>query len=81
MKFYGTHLCPDCEEAEAFLKERNISFEYVDITGTTANLKEFLKLRDTDPLFDLVRADGMIGIPCFAREDGTVTLNVEDLTP
>lgn len=80
MKLYGTHICPDCEDAEAVLKEKNIDYVYVDITETTANLKEFLKIRDTNPLFHQVKRDGGIGIPCFVLEDGSVTLEINDCT-
>lgn len=78
MKLYGTHLCPDCEEAQAVLDERQIAYDYVDITAATANLKEFLRLRDRLPVFDAVKENGMIGIPCFVREDGAVTLDVKE---
>ena len=42
-------------------------------------MKEFLKLRETNPLFDTVKEDGGIGIPCIVREDGTVTLDWAEL--
>jgi glutaredoxin-related protein len=38
-------------------------------------LKAFLALRDTDPVFAQVRAEGKIGIPCILQEDGTVSLD------
>ena len=47
MKFYGSHLCPDCEAAQAVLDREKIPYEYVDITGSMANLKEFLKKTST----------------------------------
>lgn len=79
MKFYGTHLCPDCEEAQALLDGKHVPYEYIDITGNTANLKEFLKLRDNNALFQEVKENGCIGIPCFVKEDGTITLCTEDV--
>ena len=78
MKVYGTHLCPDCEEAQGILDERQIAYDYVDITAATANLMEFLRLRDRLPVFDAVKENGMIGIPCFVSEDGAVTLDAEE---
>ena len=79
MKFYGTHLCPDCEEAQAALDEKHVPYAYIDITESTANLKEFLKIRDQSSLFQEVKENGGIGIPCFVKEDGTITLCTEDV--
>ena len=61
---YGTNACPDCVNAETILKEKNI---------------QYLKLRDTKPLFDSVKEKGAVGIPCFQLEDGTLTLDIEDV--
>lgn len=74
---YGTNICPDCVAAERILKEKLIPFEYVGITENTANLKEFLKLRDSLPLFDAVKEAGGIGIPCFTNGED-VTLNLDE---
>ena len=76
MKFYGTMLCPDCVEAEQLRKEKNIECEYVDITASTANLKEFLALRDNRSEFAELKAEGKIGIPCFLHEDGSITFQL-----
>lgn len=78
MKFYGSHLCPDCEAAQAVLDREKIPYEYVDITGSMANLKEFLKLRDRLPLYADARAEGFVGIPSFVKDDGTITRDVEE---
>lgn len=47
MKFYGTMVCPDCVKAREALNAAGVLFDYVDITVSTANMKEFLYLRDT----------------------------------
>ena len=78
MKFYGSHLCPDCEAAQAVLDREKIPYEYVDITCSMANLKEFLKLRDRLPLYEDARAEGFVGIPSFVKDDGTITRDVEE---
>ncbi len=80
MKFtlYGMMICPDCEEAVQILNEKQIPYTFADFTEETTNLKEFLKIRDGNPLFDDVRREGNIGIPCFAFENGTVLLSLED---
>ena len=67
MKFYGSHL-----------DREKIPYEYVDITGSMANLKEFLKLRDRLPLYQDARVEGFVGIPSFVKDDGTITRDVEE---
>lgn len=79
MKYYGTPLCPDCVEADAFIAEKNIVCEHICITESTANLKEFLALRDTRAEFDEVKKEGGIGIPCFLKEDGSITFSLEEI--
>lgn len=72
MKFIGTRLCPDCIDAESVLKQASIPFEYVDITGSTDNLKFFLNLRDYREEFNEIKKNGFVGIPCFMMEDGSL---------
>lgn len=78
LKIYGTMLCPDCKDTTALYRAHQIEFEFLDFGDAIQNLKDFLKIRDTSPLFDQVKAAGQIGIPCILFEDGTVTLNPED---
>ena len=56
-----------------------VLFDYVDITVSTANMKEFLHLRDTRKEFDAVKKAGSIGVPCFLKEDGSVILDSRTL--
>lgn len=79
MKFYGTGICPDCVEANKLLSEKQIDCDYVDITESTANLKEFLKLRDHRSEFAEIKEEGHIGIPCFLKEDGSITFDPQGL--
>ncbi len=39
------------------------------------NLSAFMKLRDTEPVFDSVKGTGTIGLPCLLTEDETVTID------
>lgn len=79
IKVYGTPLCPDCEEAEEYLKAHGVVYEYVNITETTANLKAFLKIRDAqNEVFKETKEVGGIGIPCFVLDNGAVQLEFED---
>jgi glutaredoxin-related protein len=60
---YGSPLCPGCVEAKDYLMEKGIEFVYQDITGDLGAMKRFLKIRDTNPLYEEVKAKGGIGIP------------------
>lgn len=77
MKVYGAAICIDCRNYKAIQEKRGFAADYVDITESTANLKEFLSLRDTAPLFEDVRRRGGIGIPLFL--DGErLTLDINE---
>ena len=78
VKIYGSMLCPDCIQCRADLDKTGMEYEYLDFSESLKNLKEFLKLRDASPLFEEVRAEGRIGIPCIVREDGSITLDWEE---
>lgn len=65
MKVYGAEICIDCRNYKAIQQSRGFEAEYVDITADTTNLREFLSIRDNEPIFDEVRAHNGIGIPSF----------------
>jgi glutaredoxin-related protein len=73
IKMYVMHTCPDCEYVEKQVVG-NPNFEVIDIGKHVRNLKQFIKLRDTNPAFDEAKAVDDLGIPCYVLEDGTVTL-------
>lgn len=78
MKVYGTSICIDCRNFKAIKENRGLDeMEYIDITENTANLKEFLSLRDREKAFEEVKEHGGIGIPCFVKEDGCVTFDID----
>lgn len=79
LKIYGSMLCPDCVECREDLDKVGVEYEFLDFAESLQNLKEFLKLRDSSPLFEPSRAEGKIGIPCIVKENGTVSLSWEDL--
>ena len=79
IKLYGMYICPDCVEAKERLLYAGVEFEFLDFADSTANLKEFLKIRDENALFDAVREQGGIGIPCFVLPSGKVTLQIEEV--
>ena len=77
LKIYGSMLCPDCVQCREDLNKAGVEYQYLDFSESLLNLKEFLVLRE-EPLFDSIRSEGKIGIPCILKEDGTVTLSWEE---
>ena len=78
LKIYGSMLCKDCVQIREDLDRAGVAYEFLDFAEELGNLKEFLKIRDGNPLFDSHREEGKIGIPCIIREDGTITLDWEE---
>ena len=78
MTVYGTPLCIDCRNYRALQASRGFAAAYIDITENTANLREFLALRDHDPVFAPVRERGGIGVPCFVADGGRKTLDLDE---
>ena len=68
--FYG----PFSKELEA----AGVAFVYMNISDSLLALKQFLKLRESKPEFDPIRARGQIGIPCILREDGTISFEWDE---
>ena len=78
LKIYGTLRCPDCVECKADLDRAGVEYTFLDFDTDLKLLKELLKLRDSDSVFETARKEDNIGIPCLVREDGTVTLSWEE---
>ena len=75
MKIYGSMLCPDCVRCREELDRAGVAYEFLDFGDNLKNLKEFLKIREGNPLFDEARREGNIGIPCLVEEDGRASLD------
>lgn len=78
LKIYGSMLCPDCVKCREDLYRAGVEYEFLDFAENLKNLKAFLAIRDGNPLFDDIRKEGKIGIPCLLEEVGTVTLDWEE---
>ena len=78
LKIYGSPLCPDCVKCKQELEEAGVEFMYLDIGEKLLYLKQFLKIRDGNELFEPIRQRGQIGIPCIQREDGTITFEWDE---
>ncbi|MCI6955957.1 MAG: hypothetical protein SPI15_05595 [Candidatus Faecousia sp.] len=72
---YGMMICPDCVKCREELDGAGVLYEFRDFAESTKNLKEFLALRDTNPIFEGPRREGKIGIPCLVTSEGWVTLS------
>ena len=74
---YGNDLCPDCIQCKADLEKAGVNYEYRHIGENLPFFKEFLVIRDKEPIFAPVKEEGRIGIPCIVQEDGVVSLTWE----
>lgn len=72
MKIYGSKQCPDCRKCKATLEANGVEFEFIDITEGLLNLKQFLRYRDNQQMFDRFKAAGKVGIPFLVFEDGSM---------
>ena len=76
---FGRHLCKDALYAIYKLQEMGADLEFKNISASLADMKEFLAVRDNCTLFDEAKANGYIGIPYFEAEDGTKTLDLQEI--
>ncbi|MGN0708729.1 MAG: hypothetical protein ACI4LM_00645 [Anaerovoracaceae bacterium] len=76
IKIYIMKSCPYCAYIVPQVRARS-DFKLIDIGEDIRDMKTFIRLRDNDPVFDEVKKEGRVGVPCFVREDGSVTLRPE----
>ena len=72
----GSHLCPDTLYALNKLVEAGTEIEFKNLSASLPDLKAYLALRDTEAMYEQVKAGGGIGIPCFILEDGSKTMDL-----
>ncbi len=75
----GTHLCTDTLYAINKLMEKGHEVGFKDILACHEYLKEYLALRDSDKLYDGIRNTNSLGVPLFIKEDGTKTLDLNEV--
>ena len=78
LKIYGSMLCPDCVQCREDIDNACVEYDYLEFSESLKHLKEFLVLRDNNAVFEDVRKDGRIGIPCLVDEDGNVSLSWDE---
>lgn len=77
---YGSNHWGGCAPVKEFLLQNNVKFAYVDINESLVSLKRFLKIRDTNPQFEEVKAAGRVGLPTIVVEDQVyIDLSQEEL--
>lgn len=75
---YGMPSCPYCAYILPQI-EGNPNFVFIDIGKSVGDMHAFMSLRDHNPAFIPYKEEGDIGIPCFVKEDGTVTLEPKEV--
>ena len=75
----GSHLCPDTLYALNRLMEAGVEVNYQDILSCHAVLRTYLNLRETSELYADIRGTQRLGVHCFQREDGTMTLDLNEI--
>lgn len=46
IKFYGANWCPDCRRSKAYLDEKGIDYEYIDIEKVPGAAKEVERINN-----------------------------------
>lgn len=72
----GSHLCPDTLAALNKLSAIGADIDFRDILSCHADLKEYLKLRDSNALYEGIRGTERLGIPCFILENNELTMDI-----
>lgn len=75
----GSHLCPDTLYALCRLREKNADIDFKNLSSSLPDLKAYLAVRETELQYEAVRAGGGIGIPFFMLEDGTKTMDLDEV--
>ena len=77
LKIYGSMLCKDCVQCREDLDRAGVEYDFLEFQDELKNLKEFLSLRDSLAIFNVVKENGGIGIPCIVNDDGNISLDWE----
>ncbi|MCC0694593.1 glutaredoxin [Clostridioides sp. ES-S-0048-02] len=75
----GSHLCPYTLYALNELIGATIHVDFKNLSASLQDLKEYLSLRDDLEIYSEIGNMGRLGIPCFILEDGTKTLDLNEV--
>ena len=72
IKVYGSVKCPYCMVLKENLERNRVEFDFIEILESLGNLGAFLAIRDSEPVFDHLKAVKDIGVPALIDESGKV---------
>ncbi len=75
----GSHLCPDTLYALNQLTGAGVEADFKDILSCHGALQDYLEIRESSPLYQEIRGTRRLGVPCFVREDGSMTLDLKEI--
>lgn len=75
----GSHLCPDTLYALNKLVENKADISFKNLSASLPDLKVYLAARESEKMYEEIRQNGGIGIPLFELEDGTKTMDLEEV--
>lgn len=75
----GSHLCPDTLYALNQLAASGVETSFRDILSCHADLQAYLHIRETSELYAEIRGTQRLGVPCFVREDGSMSLSLDEV--
>ncbi len=75
----GSHLCPDTLYALNRLTAAGVEASFQDILSCHSALQTYLHIRETSDLYAEIRGTQRLGVPCFVREDGSMSLALDEI--
>ena len=72
-------MCFSKIHTKEYFEKVNYKYEFVNITESMKNLKEFLALRENREEFDDAKKFGYVGIPAILTDDNKIILGDEVL--
>ncbi|MCD1147238.1 glutaredoxin [Peptoniphilus sp. KCTC 25270] len=76
-KAYISNHCEESMIAKEILDKEGYDVEYINITDSMENLKEFLQLRDKEPFFEEAKQNNRVGVPTLVFGDKEIFVDVE----
>ena len=76
--FYA-ETCPDTAPFVAELDRLGLDYDEVEIMTSLPNLKQFIRLRDSNTEFDNSKSNGYLAIPALLLPNGDVVLDESKL--
>lgn len=78
LTMYGSHLCQDTLYGLLKVKDAGAQVEFHNISACLPDLRAFMTIRETDPVYAEVSRE-RIGMPLFVYEDGSKTLDLNEV--